>query len=116
MFKRTKSYIQKKIINKLASKLFGIVTEDDILRVGPDGRVYYKDKPLPKEQVYALKETATKFSETLLWQIIKDELTYQGGKKLYYKSTTEEDIIQGKMMLYIVDIIKSKVQHIKNIR
>jgi len=114
MFKR---WLQRKLINFIAGRLFNSVTENDILRItGKDATgapiMFYKGKRLSREQVDKLIDSAELFKDSDIWRLLKAELKFQANQRMYRRSQTPEDFIAGKIALFIVDMIDKKIREI----
>jgi len=103
-----KNWLQKRLINILAKNLFNTVTEDDILKVRQGG-VYLRGRKLDKDTLAALQEDAEKYSESTLWKIISNEVKQVSNLRMYEKGTTSDDILAGKIALYVLEVIE-KIQ------
>jgi hypothetical protein len=92
------------------------VSEDDILRVERSGTPtkpdvwHYKGNALTQAQVNLLKKQAETFATSEIWKILKDELRWHALQKGLVKSQTAEDLISSKVLLYLTDVIDSKLR------
>jgi hypothetical protein len=107
--------LQKHLAKFLVKEVFNTVSTDDILRIErsknpikPDVW-FYKGQPLQKAHIELLKTQSTSFAESELWKILKTEIRWQAEQRGLIKSTTEADLIASKMMLYLLDVIESKL-------
>jgi len=112
--------LQKNLIQFLVKDVFNTVSEDDLLRIerSSDPRKsdqwFHKGEVIPEAQVKILKAQAQTHKESLLWKILRDELLYQSYEKGFIKSKTEADIITGKLLKYLVDVIDSKLEAMRS--
>lgn len=113
-----KNWFQRRFINFLVRGLFNTISKDDILRVErqPIGvKVFIGSKELPKDNVLKLKQDAQVFEESVIWKILSNELKHQANLRMFEKSKTVEDIVAGKMLLYLVDVVEMKIAELKNL-
>lgn len=107
--------LQKHLARFLVKEVFNTVSEDDLLRIERSKNPmkadvwHYKGKVLPQVQAETLKSQAKGLQDSLLWEIIKKELYWHVQQKGLAKSQTEADLIASKVMMYIVDVIDSKL-------
>lgn len=109
------SNIEQKILQRNLSRfiiedVFNTITEDDILRIKAPNVWVHKGKDLTPGQINALKSEARAFLSTGLWNILESELRWHAQKSTHDKAKTEEDMIAGKLMSYITDIIKTRLE------
>lgn len=108
--------LQKHLARFLIDEVFNTVSEKDILRIERSSHPtksdvwHYKDATLPQAQVEILKGQAKSLVNSELWKILKNELKWQAVQKGLVKSQTAEDIISSKLLLYLVDVIESKLK------
>ncbi len=108
-----KEWLQKKLINILVRNLFNAITERDILLIDGKGQWRYKNKKLTEDTIQRLKDDADTFANSTLWKILTDEVRYKANQRMFETSNNTYDLLAGKMLLYAIDIIKSKINNIK---
>lgn len=115
MDKNETHILQKHLARFLIDEVFNTITEDDILQVERSGHPtkpdvwHYKGNALTQVQVASLRKQAETFAQSDLWKILKDELRWHAHQKGLVKSQTAEDLIASKVLLYLVDVIDSKL-------
>lgn len=108
--------LQKHLARFIIDDVFNMISEDDILKVARSTTPtkadvwHYKGDALSQAQVDLLKKQASSFAQSELWKILSNELRYQALQKGLVKSQTTEDLIASKAILYVVDVISSKLQ------
>jgi len=108
--------LQKHLARFLIEDVFNTITESDIIKIErsdsptkPDVW-HYKDGALTQAQVNLLKKQAQSFRESELWKILSTELMWQATQKGLVKSQTAEDIVASKVLIYLIDVINSKLK------
>ena len=101
--------LQQYFINWIIKDLFNTVDEDDILRV-VNGKMYFRGKPLKTEEQQNIKEDAERFKNSKIWYFLRKELQYQENQAIQLRSKTLDDIVAGKVLIYITKIISDKVR------
>jgi hypothetical protein len=105
--------IKPELANLLFRHLFNGVTEDEVLSVvGKD--FYYCGKILSNEQKRGIIEEAKMINASTLWKFLLNEMKYSANDKIFNKSTTPDDIIAGKMVLWTLEIMEKKIDKLSN--
>lgn len=102
-------YLDKHLVLTEAVKdLFNTISADDILT--EKGSTWlFKGKEIPGPVVQVLTDQASAFKQSKLWEILKTDIQYQSNKKTFLTSQTEVDLIAGKLYLYVLDSIESRL-------
>ena len=99
-----------RVLTQAVKRLFNAIDSDDILRVREDGQWMFEGRPLLREEVEAIKKSAQNFTESRMWKILESELKYQANLRMFSDSKTVEDMIAGKVLLYFIDIVKTRLK------
>ena len=108
--------LQKHLARFIIADVFNTISESDILRIERSGHPtksdvwHYKGDALQQAQVDLLKKQAASFVDSELWKILSTELRYHALQKGLVKSQTAEDIIASKVLMYLTDVIDSKLK------
>ena len=105
-----KKYLRKKFINFLVKHLYKTISVDDLLKADKQGRLYIGSKLLTKESSDRFREEAEKILKSPLWPLLRTEVEYHAVQKVLHKSESMEDVVSGKLMIYILDIISAKLK------
>jgi len=111
-----KDYLRKKLIHWLVKDLFNALTPDDILTFLPGGFVRYKGKKLVKEEIVEIQESAERFSNSVIWKLLRDDARYNATETMYNQSRDYGGMLFGKAMLYCLDILEKRLQQLSNLR
>ncbi len=101
-----------KILTRAVKKSFTTVSEDDILKVITDTKWLYGGRELSETEVASLKEQADSFRNSHLFQILEKDLRYQANRKMFIESRNTEDLVAGKLLLYLWDVVKTRLKKI----
>ena len=101
----------RELQNFILKDLFCAVTEDDILRQ-ENGKFYIGRHELPPMDVDNLIEEANAIKAMYLPRLLFSELKHLANQRIFEKSKDYQDTYFGKAMLYSVDIIQKKIDHI----
>lgn len=113
--KKNKAELQVEFINFLVHDLFNGVSTDDVLKVtGPN--IISRGKILSSGDKMELINGAKAIRSLVVWRVLLDEMKEIAGKRIYESSKTIEDITFAKAMLYALDVLEKKVEHLSNLR
>ena len=105
--------LKREILTEAVKKLYNTIEADDILRQQPDGTWLFQGRPLIGVEVAQLKEEANYLLRMKLWRVIKWDIKYQLGKKMFEEAKVKDDLVWGQLLTYLDDIIRSRIQHMK---
>lgn len=104
----------KETLDMAVSKLYCIISKDDILR--KDGvNYYYKNRQLSQDELKNLVSEAKLIRRLELWRIITKELYYQGSKKMYFESQNVNDVTWAKLLFFVADILETKLKSLEKL-
>jgi hypothetical protein len=107
--------LQKHLAQFLIQEVFNTVSEKDLLKITKFDNPtksdiwHYQGNELPTANIQMLQTQARSLKESELWKILRNELRWHAEQRGLVKSKTESDLIASKMMLYIIDVIDSKL-------
>ena len=107
--KQGKKELQKLFINWLIKDIYHFVGDDDILQ-RRDNKMFFKGKALTNDQVKTIQEDAERFKNSQIWHFLHKELEYQAADMGFAKARGEDDMLRGKLMLLLVNIVNEKLQ------
>lgn len=109
MFQRIKDKIRERILTIKVKDLFNTIDENDILKkVGTEWTV--AGRPIDKEVYKMIVAEAEIFMKSKLWKVLKKDIQYRANEKMFEKSTNIMDLTMGKMWLYTLDTIETKLK------
>lgn len=98
-------------LTQRVAHLFSTVSDEDIIKI--DGTTWYnRGRELTEEEKAQLKSEARSLQNMFLWKALCEEVHLHAYKKGYLEATKEFDLIGGKMLMYSIDIIKTKIKRI----
>jgi len=112
---------RKRLMNWLVKDLFRMVNQEDVLRVvtptestleGINPGIYYKGKILDRDSMASLQGEAEKWDKSVFWKMLSNELKYKSGQRMFYASKSEDDLMGGKMGLWVIEVIEQKLKEI----
>ena len=100
-----------KILTEAVKDLFNMISEEDVLRFR-DGDWYFEGKPMVEAEYMQLKEDALLLLKMKLWKIIKKDIAYALNRKMFLESRVEQDLISGKLIYVLDDIIQKRLKRL----
>lgn len=102
----------EEVLEEAVAELFNIVTPDDILQ--EKGGVWYAGgKPLLEGEDKILVAEADVFTNSKLWKHLAKDIEYQACLRMFKKSQTPDDLLAGKLLLYLKDIIETRLKSLR---
>lgn len=113
--KENKADLQAEYINYLVKDLFNGVSVDDVLKM-KGMTMFYKGVALSPAQKLSLVNGAKSLKALEIWQVLLEEMKNVASKRILETSKTIEDIVFGKVMLYVIDVMEKKIENLANLR
>ncbi len=104
-----------KLLNYIIRHLFNGITENDVLR-NYKGKFFIGRHEVPEVRIKAMIAEAKAMQKTELWGLLIKDMKLLSNQKMYERSQTVDDMIFGKAMLFITEILDKKVKNISNIQ
>ena len=102
--------LKREVLIEAVKKLYNTIGPDDILKQNPDGSWIFQGKPLMGAEITQLREEAQFLRGMKLWKIIKWDIRYQLGKKMFEEARVKEDLVWGQLLTFLDDIIRNRIQ------
>lgn len=99
-----------KILTEAVKKLYNTISADDILQQNIDGTWTFQGRPLTGVEITNLKEEASAIKGMKLWYVIKQDIRYQLGKKCFEEANVIDDLVWGKLITFLDDIIRNRIK------
>ena len=97
------------ILTEAVKELFNTIGVDDILRQEGNDWFIGKNKLNDGDKQLLIAE-ANQFLITKLWQVLQNDIRYQANRAMFEKAKSENDIVAGKLWLYTLDTIKTRLE------
>jgi len=107
------TYTSHEALTELVKDKFNTISEDDILKETKDGWLFEGEK-IPHEVVKVLSGQADAILRMKAWEVVKKDIKYISNKTMFLKSESENDLIAGKLMLYLIDTIEKRLKSMSN--
>lgn len=101
------------VLSEAVKHLYHAIGADDILHQEKNGIWLFRGKPLTSVEVSQLREEANYLRGMKLWHVIKLDIRYQLGKKMFEDARVKDDIVWGQLLTYLDDIVRTRLQNMK---
>ncbi len=105
--------IKNRILSLAVKKLFNTINEDDILKENQYKQWIFEGKSISQGEKELLISETKQFLNTKLWKVLQKDIQYQSNKKMFILSRNEIDMIAGKLFLYTLDVIRTRLKSIE---
>lgn len=107
-----KKHFKAYLIHLLVRKLLRSITEDDVLRRGKDGIIRARGKKLSNEMISQLQNEAEYIQNSITFKLLMDDMEYLAQQTMFARSSSFDDMLFGKAQLYVIDVLKKKIQNL----
>ena len=108
--------MKRKIANWLLRYLYNAVSEEDILRTNARGKLVHRGVELNEKAERELVSQARTLEQLPVWKILLTDMKYLSNKRMFDDSKTQEDMMFGKAMLFVVDVLEKKVHNLSKFK
>ena len=100
---------EKQRLLTLATKhLFNTISQEDILQ--PQGQTWmFENRPLSLGEKNLLVAEATQFLRSKLWRVLQKDVKWKANEAMYIKGKSSDDLVAGKLWLYILDCFETRL-------
>lgn len=97
------------VLTEAVKELYNTIGAEDILQED-HGTWLFKGKPLNDATKKLLISEAQVFVNSKLWAILQDDIRYRSNLMMFERSKTEQDLIAGKLWLFILDSLNTRLK------
>lgn len=102
--------LKRAILTESVKKLYNAISADDILKQNTDGSFMFKGRPLTQAETTQLREEAALLKRMRIWIVLRTDIKYQLGKKMFEEAKVKDDIVWGQLLTFLNDIIKTRLE------
>lgn len=107
--------MKQKLLNYITRHLFKFITAEEFLRMDA-GKLIIGNHILTNEEKAGVIADAQAIKNTKLWSLLLKEMQYVAQKRMYFESSSEDDILAGKMTLWTIDIMDKKINNLTKLK
>jgi hypothetical protein len=107
-----KKYLRNKAIAWITKDLLNTITEDDVLRSDGKRGIICKDQVISREMQDQIQVEAEYIKQSIVFKLVLDDMRFLANQTMFEKSTKFDDVMFGKAQLYVIDILKKKVENL----
>ncbi len=101
------------ILTEAVKHLFNTIGPDDILRKDVKGQWIFENKVLHSSEVEDLKVQALALLHSKFWRVLQADIKFQLNRKMYLETNITMDMMWGKLVVYLNDIINTRIERMK---
>lgn len=109
-----KRWLKSKWINVITPKVFNTITANQLLNID-DHVITLKGIPLTREQINALSARAKSLLADDFFLLLLEDWKYLGQQAVWQNSETPEDVVNGKLILYLEDVMMKKLEKLAEV-
>jgi len=103
-----------RVLTLYVKKLYNTLSADDILKEDSTGQWMFMGKQLSEARARQLVSQAKQFLNSDLWEVLQSDIKYQANKKMFVLAENELHLATGKLWLYTLDVIKTRLTSMSN--
>ena len=107
-----KKRLKNKVLSYLVKDFLKSIKEEDILRMSARGGIMYRGKELSREEVDIIRNEAEILQNSRVLKLLLLDVEYLAQEIMFEKSTTYDDMMMGKAILYTTDILQKKIRNL----
>ena len=107
-----KKYLKRKAIEWITKDLLNTITEEDILRSDGKRGIICKGRTVSREMQDQIQVEAEYIKQSITFKLVLDDMRHLANQTMYEKSTKFDDLLFGKAQLYVIDILKKKIDNL----
>lgn len=100
---------KRAILTEAIKHLYIAISPDDILKQNVDGTWMFQGRPLTHAEVTQLKEEAAMLRGMRLWRVLKWDIRYQLGKRMFEEARLKDDLVWGQLLTFLDDVIRTRI-------
>lgn len=103
---------KEELLTLAVRKLFNTLSAQDILK--EEGGVwFYMGKAMTDAEKGMLVSEATILLDSKLWNILTTDICYRANQKMFVASVNTDDLVAGKLWLYTLDAMKTRLKSMR---
>lgn len=107
-----KKLILRHATHFVVKHLLKTITEEDVLRPAANGGIMVRGKVISREQQEQLEAEAEYIKNSVTMKLLLKDMEYLAHQTMFEKSSSFDDMLFGKAMLYVIDILKKKIHNL----
>jgi hypothetical protein len=110
MDEKDRSVLQKHLLRFLVQDVCNAIDEEDVLKITGPNVWEHRGRQLTPGEVSVLRAEAQAFQAGKLWKVLRAELLYHAHERIVTKAQGESDLIAGKMLMYLTDVLETRLK------
>ena len=106
--KRLRNYL----IHFIVRNLLKSITEEELLRVNKNGKIICRGRVITREMQDQIQVEAEYIKNSITFKLVTDDMKYLANQTMFEKSSKFDDMVFGKAMLYVIDVLIKKIHNL----
>jgi len=102
-----------RLLNYFLRHLFPIVDVEKVLTADKKGNLYLNGTLIEGKKLDDLRHEVILYKNTMLWGILSNTLKHQAQEIIFANSKDLQDVLNGKMVLYTLDVQEKIIKKIE---
>ncbi len=102
------------ILTEAVKHLFNTIGPEDILKKDGKGQWIFEGRVLHKTEVEDLQVQALALLHSKLWKVLQADIKFQLNRKMFLESNITMDVMWGKLLMFLNNIIETRITNMKN--
>lgn len=104
--------LRKYLVHFVVRNLLQSITEEELLRVNKNGKMMCRGKVVTREMQDQIQVEAEYIKNSITFKLIMDDMKYLANETMFTKSSKFDDMLFGKAMLYVIDLLIKKINNL----
>jgi len=104
--------VRRWLIHYATKHLLRFIAEEDLLRPDGKGGIICKGKKVSREMQDQIAVEAEYIQNSVTFKLLTQDMEYLAHQTMFHKSSKFDDMLFGKVMLYVIDILKKKIANL----
>ena len=99
-------------IHYITKHLLRFISEEDLLRPDGKGGIICRGKKVSREMQDQMAAEAEYIQNSITFKLLMTDMEFLANQTMFKKSSSFDDMMFGKVMLYVIDILKKKIANL----
>ncbi len=101
------------VLNKVFYHLFPIFKAEYVLTASKSGHLFLNGELVTEKEKHSLKAQARMMRNTRIWEIMSATLKSQAQQVMFKEAKDLQDVINGKVMCYTIEVMENILKKIE---
>lgn len=107
--------LKLRLLNLILKRVFNSVNEEDVFRIVGSKAFVGRNEMSQSDQQQILMD-ARFIKESVYWKLLLDDMRFSANDRIFNKSTSMDDVVFGKAVLWCLDVMDSKLSNLSKMK